>query len=282
MPVRVDEVSNPATLQEALLFLKRYPEAVPWAGGTLLMTDSAAWPEGRGTAILDVHRIPELSSIHRTERYIEVGAAYSLSSILALPGSSILDPLTQAIGTIGNAAVRNLATLGGNIAARGRFMTSFPALSCLDASVELRDSAGVRWHGIHKLVGPGNQPSFPRGTLLTRVRLPVAKWDSIAIKSIGEKSFPHPDANAFCACARYDKGAISDIRIATAGRVLVRDRELELTLAGKHLPLTRRELVTFATELAALAYALSASRNLADRLEAYVTAFLARSPEYIS
>ena len=136
MAVRVDEVASPVTMQEALAFLKRRPDAVLWAGGTLLMIDPGSWPRAVSSGVMDIHRIPELSQIYRSDRHVELGACVPLSRLLAIPKRSILGPLKTAALRVGGRATRNLATLGGNIASARRFMSCFPALSCMDATVE--------------------------------------------------------------------------------------------------------------------------------------------------
>ncbi|MBN1519971.1 MAG: FAD binding domain-containing protein [Spirochaetales bacterium] len=276
----IDDVARPATVQEAVASLKRRPDAILWAGGTLLMSDPSCIPADRLVSIVDIGRLPELAGIHRTERYVEVGAAVTLASLLALPKPALLGPLAMAAAAVGTASVRNLATLGGTIACRNRFMSCFAALSCMDAAVELRDPRGVRWHGIHKLVGPGNRPAFPEASMLTRVRLPHLSWDAVVVRALGDPPYPHPDASTFAACARIEQGVLADLRVAVSGRILVRDRSLEMTLAGRRLPLSRREIGSFSSDMAASALALSIPPDISSRLEAYVSAFLDHPEEY--
>jgi CO/xanthine dehydrogenase FAD-binding subunit len=161
-------------------------------------------------------------------------------------------------------------------------MSCFAALSCVDAAVELRDAGGVRWKGIHELVGPDGRPNIPPATLIARIRLPLAEWDSIATRSLGLSVFPRQGAATFCACARYAKGAIADLRIAIASDVLVRMRELETTLAGKRLPLARRDVESFCSGLSLAARELSGSDELAERAGAMSAAYLYHDAEYLT
>jgi CO/xanthine dehydrogenase FAD-binding subunit len=282
MRVVVDEVASPASIQEAMAFLKRRPDALPWAGGTLLVSDDEAWPKKSSVSILDLHRIADFKQIHRSDRHLELGSMVSLASLLSLPKGSLLGPLRPAALQLGTQAVRNLATLGGNIASRWRFMSCFAALSCMDAAVELRDADGVHWKGIHELVGPDGRPDIPDAALLTRIRLPLAEWDSIATRSLGLEAFPRQGAATFCACARYAKGAIADLRIAIASTVLVRLRELETTLAGKRLPLSRKDVETFSSSLALATRELSGDDGLAETAAAMSAAYLHHDAEYLT
>ncbi len=272
--MRVEDVAAPQSLQEAVAFLKRRPQAMPWAGGTLIMTKGDRTDNDRPVSILDLHGIPELMAIHRSDRFLELGACVTLSAIASLPESLALDPLREGIRSIATASVRNLATIGGNVSAHGFFMTCFSALACMDAAIELRDVTGSRWAGIHTLIGDDGRPSFPDSTILTRIRIPSLHWDFATIRRLGEQAGAEPCPAAFSAAARVEKGTIMELRLVAAGRTIVRDRSLELSLIGQRLPLTPKMIE--AAESAA--YDMALERNLdaprAGRYGSAVAAFL--------
>jgi len=257
-----------------MAFLKRRPDAIPWAGGTLLQTvvDEAA--NDRPVSVLDLGGIPELTVVNRSDRYLELGACVSLATILALPGSLSLEPLREAAGHIGTATIRNLATIGGNIASRTSFMTCFSALACMDAAIELRDAAGSRWLGIHALIDDDNRPRFPAATLLTRVRVPTMPWDAAALHRLGEAFRGEAYAATFAAAARFEKETISELRLVAAGRCIVRDRALELSLIGKRLPLSSRDIETAQAAASQKAGEAGFDDRLSKRYGQYVAAFL--------
>lgn len=242
MAVRVEDVAAPQTIAEAIAFIKRRPDAVPWAGGTLSMTHTDRPGDDRPLSILDLHGIAELAAIHRSDRFLELGACVTLSTILSLPSSLSLDPLREAIRSIATASVRNFATIGGNVSARGFFMTCFSALACMDAAVELRDGSGARWMGIHALIGDDNRPAFPGATILSRIRIPSLHWDLATIRRLGEQARGEPCPASFAAAARVEKGTIMELRLVAAGRTIVRDRSLELSLIGQRLPLPQKTI----------------------------------------
>ncbi|HOZ72364.1 MAG TPA: FAD binding domain-containing protein [Spirochaetales bacterium] len=275
--MRVDDVSAPQTIAEAVAVLKRQPGALPWAGGTLILTSRGS--DGAPVSVLDLGRIPELRAVSRSDRYLELGACVRLATIQALPGSLALQPLRDAIGLVGTATVRNLATLGGNVASRDSFMTCFPSLACMDATVELRDASGSRWTGIHSLVDGSGRPAFPAATLLTRIRIPTAPWDAFALHRLGEPTKGDAFASTFAAAARFEKETISELRLIASGRTLARDRALELSLIGKRLPLTVKDVEE--AQEAAREQAIEAGfpARLAERFGAYVMSFLANVQE---
>jgi CO/xanthine dehydrogenase FAD-binding subunit len=274
MAVRVEEVAAPQSMAEAMLFLKRHPDAIPWSGGTLLLTGNDRTMEDKPVSVLDLGGIPELGVINRSERYLELGAGVLLSTILSLPPNLSLEPLRKALTLIGTASIRNLATLGGNVAARSSFMTGFSALACMDAAVELRDVSGSRWTGIHALISDDDRPSFPLATLLTRIRIPATSWDAAVIRRLGEPSRHEIVPSSFVATARFEKGTISELRIIAAGLRMVRDRTLELSLIGKRLPLSAKDIEAAGYSATAKAMETGFDETQSRRHGAFVMAFL--------
>jgi CO/xanthine dehydrogenase FAD-binding subunit len=272
--VHIDEIAAPKSLQEAIAVLKRRPNAIPWAGGTLIQTTTIGMDSERPASILDLGGIAELTLINRSDRYLELGACVTLSAILSLPKSLSLEPLRGAAALIGTATVRNLATIGGNIGSRESFMTCFSALACLDASLELRDANGSRWSGIHALIDDENRPRFPKSTLLTRIRIPTSSWDATAIHRLGEAPRGEAYPASFAAAARFEKGTISELRLVAAGARIVRDRELEASLIGKRLPLGSKDIEETQSKAYQKALDIGFDEAAADHYGAYVAAFL--------
>lgn len=276
--MRIDDVAAPQSLAEALALLKRHPDVLPWAGGTLIQTMTAAPDTERPVSVLDLRGIPELALVNRSDRYLELGAFVSLATLLAMPKSMPLEPLRQAASLVGTATVRNLATIGGNLASRTFFMSCFPALVCMDAAVELRDASGSRWYGIYALI-ENDAPRFPPATLLTRVRIPLSPWDSTALHRLGEAYRGDDYPATFAATARFEKETLSELRLVAAGRRIVRDRALELSLIGKRLPLSAKDIDTAKTAAREKAVALDFDDRAARRYGQYVAAFLSGNQE---
>jgi len=275
----VEEVAAPATIQEATAFMKRRPDCVPWAGGTVLSTDDDAWPQSGPVPLMDIRNLTELKGINRSSVYVEIGSAATLNAIIRLPGGLGLGMLRETCLSAGTAFTRNLATLGGNLCTTHRFMSCMPVLYCMDASLELREHGAQRWYGLGRLVDENGKPRPLNGALLTRVRIPQASWSTWAVRPIGTYRYPHPQAATFAAAARFEHGALAELRIASAGSVLVRERAIELSLVGKKLPLQNRDVEDFAQGLLDKAIALGSAGDFAERIAGLAAAFLDRAPE---
>jgi CO/xanthine dehydrogenase FAD-binding subunit len=239
--VRVSEVFAPSTLLEALAVLRRMPDALVWAGGTEIMRLRVAKRPDLPPTILSVDRIPELRAVGRGDRGVDLGAALTLAELADLREGAVPAALREAARGVATEPVRNLATLGGNILAGGRFMDLFPVLACLDAIGDFRDGGGSRWVSIGRLAGPDLRPSVPRGELLVRVRVPLDPWDLGIVRKIGYPLWPSDDTAVFACLARTGKGTLSEFRAALGGPIFLRDRGVETALLGRRLPLAAEE-----------------------------------------
>lgn len=242
------EIHYPETVQDLVEQLRRRPEAVVYAGGTEILRRQSATHARLPREVLCVAGMTELRQVLLTERFVEIGAAVTLAEILELRENAVPELLALSLKGVANPAIRNLATIGGNLASTSRFMDSWPALACLDAMVELRDADGARWVNVNRLVAPDGSPDFPRSNLLTRIRLPMEGWDFVAFRKIGIKDYPSRASAAFAFATRVDKGILSEFRLAFAGEAALRQRDIEGMIVGRRLPLERKQAAVFAAE----------------------------------
>jgi CO/xanthine dehydrogenase FAD-binding subunit len=235
------DVFYPKDLAAALDLLRKRPGALIMAGGTDILREQGGRAISLPAEVVCVHEIPELRRAGLTERFLEIGAAVTLAEVLEL-GESVLPPLlAEAAALVGNAAIRNLATIGGNVACKERFMDAWPALACLDAVIELRDAGGSTWINVNRLVGEDRRPAFPEGGLLTRLRIPLDRWDARVVKKVGPKDYPSPETAVFAFAAKVEKGILSEIRLAFAGETAFRSPSAEARMIGRTVPLSERE-----------------------------------------
>ncbi|HSV56047.1 MAG TPA: FAD binding domain-containing protein [Magnetospirillaceae bacterium] len=235
--MRINEVMTPSSLGEALSALRRTPDAVLCAGGTSLFSEDQ--PEAG--LIISLHSIPELRQVSRTDHYVEIGSMTTLAELLTLKEGFLPHALGNVIRGIGTFAVRNLATLGGNLSDPFRFRDCFPVLACMDALAEYRHAAASRWVNLNRLIDSRGLPSVPRGEILTRVRIPLAQWSMGAAHKLGYPRVNSPLPGLFVILARTEKRIISEIRIFHSCERALRSREVENSLIGRRVPLGNRE-----------------------------------------
>jgi CO/xanthine dehydrogenase FAD-binding subunit len=254
--VLASDVHFPKDLAEALETMRRMPGILVFAGGTDILREQG----GRGLSlpqeVLYVRDLPELRRAGLTERFLEIGAAVTIAELLELGEAALHPLLAEALRGIGSPALRNLATLGGNVAAKGRFMDSWPALACLDALVELRDQGGSTWMNVNRLVSEDGAPAIPQGGLMTRIRVPIERWDAHFLRKVGSRDYPAPDTAVFAFAARAEKGILVEMRIAFAGETALRSKALESSVLGRGLPISRHEVESLTGKYRELASAL--------------------------
>jgi CO/xanthine dehydrogenase FAD-binding subunit len=240
-----NQVFSPSSWAELFASWSRFPDAVPYAGGTELVLGQGGRNLRLPRNILSLASIEELGRISRTERYLEFGAMVKLNDILFL-GKIVPECLREAIAHIANQQVRNVATIGGNICCRGRRMDAYAPLVALDARFELRTANLSRWVAAGRFAPLAGEPLFEEQELLSRIRVPLESWDYTLYRRIGGLGRLGEDGAAFTFIARAEKDILSDVRQAFAGAELVRDRVIENTIIGKALPLSKRDAGDFA------------------------------------
>ncbi len=168
---------RPTSLQEALQALASAPgPALPIAGGTDLMLDLQQGRHPPVHTLVDLTFIPEMKLLEIRERELFIGAALPLSQIAASPlVAEHAQALTEACSLIGGPQVRNVATLGGNVAHALPAADGTIALTALGAHVSVADLDVVRRVPLTDLfLGPGKSALRP-GQLITAFHLPLRR-----------------------------------------------------------------------------------------------------------
>ncbi len=112
-----------------------------YAGGTDIMVRHArAVGTGQTVPLVFLNGVDELNGVVRDGSKTRIGTMITMSEIAGHP--DIPDLLRRACGTVGSPALRNVATLGGNICTASPAGDSLPALYVLDAIMELRSPMG--------------------------------------------------------------------------------------------------------------------------------------------
>lgn len=107
--------------------------------------------------ILDISQLEELKYIKEDEDYIKIGA---LTTFKQIQESKLLKKygflLVRAVSDIGSTQIRNVATIGGNIANASPAADTLPALICSEAIVKIKNLYREREVLVENLfVGPG-------------------------------------------------------------------------------------------------------------------------------
>lgn len=201
------------------------------AGGTdlvLMMKEEHDLTAGGGfDRIVDITLTPQLHEIRRDGDIVTIGAAASFSEIIESPVVRESAPLlAEACHSVGAPQIRNMGTLGGNVANAAACADSLPALVCLDAMVHAVTPAGpLAWAASDFVIRP-NRTQLPAGALVTSLSY-VA---------------PHPgNRGVFLKLGRRNALAISRLTVAALGRIDAAGKIAEIRLVpGSATPQIRR------------------------------------------
>jgi CO/xanthine dehydrogenase FAD-binding subunit len=232
----------PATVEEALGYLKcAVGNARIVAGGTDLLLDIQQGRRPQVEALVDISEISDLRQIEKTSDHLRVGAAVTHAQIVDHPLlQKHAQCLVEACALIGGAQVRNVATIGGNVAHALPAGDGSIALLALDARAEVANSEGRRWMPMEELfLGPG-VPSFdPTQEILLRFEFDLLREGERT--SFRRVMRPQGVAIAILNMAIWSaqkpSGEIQDLRMAVgpAGKIPLRARRTEEFLIGRVL-----------------------------------------------
>ena len=242
-PASPSQVFLPVNYQELFSSWNRYPNAVPYAGGTELIRSQGKRVPVLPRNILCLEKIDELKRITRTERYLEIGAMVRLNEILAL-GKIVPDILVKTLEGIAGPQVRSLATIGGSLCTQLYRLDTTAPMTGLDAHYELRTASSVRWTSASRFSGlPGRLTLSPQ-ELLTRIRIPLDQWNYSVYRKFNSLG-SDKSGKVIVLILKNQKNILTDLRIVYSGGTVLQSREAEAALIGKQLPLERRQAQVF-------------------------------------
>ncbi|MBI3039903.1 xanthine dehydrogenase family protein subunit M [bacterium] len=157
---------RPNTLKEAASFFSDNPFAYPIAGGTDILVK---WKNGglpQLSHFVDVRKIVP-SMIVKENGKVIIGAGCAMN-VLALDPfiAGNFPALSSAAWSVGSFQIRNMATIGGNVANASPAGDTIPALLALDANVILGNSAGTRKIPILEFFSGPGKTVLKRGDLI--------------------------------------------------------------------------------------------------------------------
>ncbi|MDR1618243.1 MAG: FAD binding domain-containing protein [Treponema sp.] len=237
------QVFFPENFQELFSAWTRYPQAVPYAGGTGLVRRQGRQALELPPIILSLEKLSELQRVTRTEQYLEIGAMVRLNEIFRL-GKIVPDALSLCLESIGNPPLRNIATMGGNICYPARKLDLSAPMIALDAHYELRNSQNARWISATRFSSPPGPPAINGQELLARIRIPLDHWNYTVYRKFKAPHAGEP-AGVIVFIMKNRKNILTDIRIVYTAETILRDKNSEASLIGKELPLNRRDARNF-------------------------------------
>ena len=227
------EFYEPTTLAEASrLFAAEHAQLL--AGGTDLVIGMKALTE-TPESVISLQKIPGLTGITtEADNSISIGAMTKVREVeVSANIQQRHTALAEGASEIGSIQIRNLATIGGNIAHASPAADTVAGLLVADAQVDIASADGERSVPIDELFTDPGQTVLAPGEIITRFRLPSPASGSHYIKhkirEVMDLAFI-----GVAAAIDMDNGTITDARIglAAVAPTPIRATEAEELLKG--------------------------------------------------
>lgn len=215
--------------------LAEEPEATIVAGAT----DVGLWVTKQMrdlNPVIFINHLTDLQTIASDDRAVTIGAGVSYSRAFDTLKAEI-PALGRLIERIGGQQVRNMGTIGGNIANGSPIGDTPPALIALGASVRLRSASGSRELPLEDYFIDYGKQDRRAGEFVESIRVPRPEAGShYAVHKISKRR--DEDISALCGAFHLtlaEDGTVSHIRIAFGGMAATpkRARAVEASLFGK-------------------------------------------------
>ncbi len=144
------------------------------AGGTDLLVDLDE-RRAEPRVVVSLRRLPWRGHRWDADAFV-IGATEPLAALEADPTlARRLPALHQAIAAVGSPALREQATVGGNLGRSAPSSDLTPVLLALDAEVEIVGPGGDRICTVDRLLRASRETSLDPGELIRAVRIPEAR-----------------------------------------------------------------------------------------------------------
>ena len=229
------EYYRAGSLAEAGQLLQQHPGAKLLAGGHSLiplLKLRLATP----AALIDIGRLDELKGISVADGRVRIGALTTHAELAASSELAERCPaLAEAAGLIGDPAVRNRGTIGGNVA-HADPASDLPTVLCaLDATIVVTADGGERGISAGDFFEGMMETSLGDHDIMTAIEVPAAP----AGQGQAYVKFSHPASRyavvGVAAAVSVAGGSISTVAVALGGLVPVATRAaaVEQALAGQ-------------------------------------------------
>jgi CO/xanthine dehydrogenase FAD-binding subunit len=233
MSMATKNIFSPDSLEAALDLMDKYgSDLLVIAGGTMamhLINEGLISPP----AALTLHRA-QLNEVRAVNGHVEIGATTTLTRVAQM---SDLPLLAEAARHVGGWAIRNMATLAGNLFAPPPAGDAAVALLALDAEVITAKMGSVRKIPLERFFTGLMETALAPGELVTRINVPRPRGQTAFLK-FGRRQANTPAVVTVAAQVMRDAAGIcTEARIAlgAAGDYPLRAKQAEAALVGRAL-----------------------------------------------
>ncbi|MBM4299637.1 MAG: xanthine dehydrogenase family protein subunit M [Deltaproteobacteria bacterium] len=231
------DYQEPATLKKALALMEKHgDDAKVIAGGTsllILMRQRLLTPK----VVISLARIPKLDQIsYNSKTGLRIGAGarhrdVELSAVI----KRHYPILHETFHNVAQPRIRNMGTIGGNLAGGDPLTDPGAALIALDTEVVLTSRSGSRMVKLDEFFVDYYQTALNPGELLTEIRVPPPVrpgWSHIKFTPRSVEDFA---TVGVAVTLSADNGVCEDIRIGlnSVAATIIHAKQTEAVLRGK-------------------------------------------------
>jgi aerobic carbon-monoxide dehydrogenase medium subunit len=231
------DYQEPTSLKKAFSLMEKHgDDARVIAGGTsllIMMRQRLLMPK----VVISLGRIPKFDKISfNAKDGLRIGAGARHRDIELSPAVKKHYPLLhETFRKVAQPRIRNMGTVGGNLAAGDPLTDPGASLIALDAEVTLTSSKGQRALKLDEFFVDYYQTALETGELLTEIRVPPPErpgWSHIKFTPRSIEDFA---TVGVALTLKANNGACDDIRIGlnSVASTIVRARKAEEVLRGK-------------------------------------------------
>jgi carbon-monoxide dehydrogenase medium subunit len=231
------DYQEPTTLKKVFSLMEKHgDDARVIAGGTslvIMMRQRLLMPK----VVISLGRIPRFDKISYNDKDgLRIGAGARHRDIELSPAVQKHYPLLhETFRKVAQPRIRNMGTVGGNLAAGDPLTDPGASLIALDAEVTLTSSKGSRTMRLDEFFVDYYQTALEAGELLTEIRVPPPQrpgWSHIKFTPRSIEDFA---TVGVALTIRTSNGTCEDVRLGlnSVGSTIVHARKAEEVLRGK-------------------------------------------------
>ncbi|RZU30979.1 FAD binding domain-containing protein [Blastococcus saxobsidens] len=258
---------RPETLEELLAILREHGDSAKIvAGGTAF---TILWKAGllQAEHIVSATGLHGLTDVRADDEALTVGALARVRDVERAEATRRNSPvLASALRLVANVRVRNVATMGGNVA-EADYTSDPPAvLSALDAVVTIRDKDGGRDLPLREFLVDYFETALRPDEFVTGVRIPIlaADWGGTYLKLLSRSAEDRTCIGVAAFLQHATDGTCAGVRVAVVGGnpVPLRLPEVERQFVGQEPSM--EAFAALAAEYAAAADPVADNRGTAS------------------
>ena len=220
----------PNSLDEALEIVSE-KDSLLFAGGSDLMIKNKSWTGDLciNKSTVFIGNVPELKKIFIEENTLYVGACATCDDIME--SDIVPEYIKDVMATMASPAIRNTATIGGNICNSSPVADSLPLLYSCESKLVLEKKDSKRVVDIVDFITSPGRNIIESDEILTKIIIPLNNFNHTLFRKVGTRNSIALAKLSFMGMADIDENnnEIKDIRLSfgAVAPTIVKNKDIE-------------------------------------------------------